>query len=447
MRSFVILVASVLVLSVAAKDSICIGTLADGTDFLAEKHFFGKRIERFDRVPDKLQLCLRFVETIPPLGQELALYDVSEHRMKWRTEVDFTKDYYIPTSQGVVLQSGKSTLLLDEKGSICWEKKKFRPAYADVRNGVVLGYPKKKSNELMGVSLTKGQNLWTSILSHKGGWSEVMPLEDGRLLISADMICVLDPLTGKMLTKTVDNYRSSSRQALINAGVEVVIGGVLAGLLGVTVATAITCSIPAESHYLHHLNSNFYVDDGYIYYADRNLIRCMNDKLRIIWEKELPKKASMSRIYIQEDTLFFENTGWGENFKGDFYGDTRPYIMRYDRRDGTELSERETLKDEENFVYCYLKEPDKPYFTPRRLTVEEMQKQKKNGIGVYQTDRSLSLTHRVIFCDKDYWIVDLAGNVLLHFTKPILQTEVMDNVLVGLTDQNVIFQFDLRNLI
>lgn len=296
----------------------------------------------------------------------------------------------------------------------------------------------------MGVSLTKGQNLWTSILSHKGGWSEVMPLEDGRLLISADMICVLDPLTGKMLTKSVDNYRSSSRQALINAGVEVVIGGVLAGLLG---GTIVACCIPAESHYLHHLNSNFYVDDGYIYYADRNLIRCMNDKLRIIWEKELPKKASMSRIYIQEDTLFFENTGWGENFKGDFYGDTRPYIMRYDRRDGTELSERETLKDEENFVYCYLKEPDKPYFTPRRLTVEEMQKQKKNGIGVYQTDRSLSLTHRVIFCDKDYWIVDLAGNVLLHFTKPILQTEVMDNVLVGLTDQNVIFQFDLRNLI
>ena len=126
MRSFVILVASVLMLSVAAKDSISIGTLADGTEFLAEKHFFGKRIERFDRVPDKLQLFLRFVETIPPLRQELALYDVSEHRMKWRTEVDFTKDYYIPTSQGVVLQSEKSTLLLDEKGSICWEKKKAK---------------------------------------------------------------------------------------------------------------------------------------------------------------------------------------------------------------------------------------------------------------------------------------------------------------------------------
>ena len=93
-----------------------------------------------------------------------------------------------------------------------------------------------------------------------------------------------------------------------------------------------------------------------------------------------------------------------------------------------------------------LKEPDKAYFIPRRLTVEEMQKQKKNGIGVYQTDRSLSLTHRVIFCDKDYWIIDLAGNVLMHFTKPILQTEVMENVLVGLTDQNVIFQFDLSSL-
>ena len=437
-----LLVASILATSVSARDSISIGTFADGTEFMAEKHFFGKRIEHFDPVPGQPQLCLRFVETIPPLRQELALYDVSEHRMKWRTEVDFTKDCYIPTSQGVVLQSGKSTLLLDEKGSICWEMKKFRPVYADVRNGVVLGYPKKTSNELTGVSLTEGQKLWTSILSHKGGWSEVMPLEDGRLLISADMICLLDPLTGKMLTRNAENSRTSYKQALIY-GAGVVIGGVLAGAIG---GTIVACCIPAESYYLYHLNSNFYVDDGYIYYADRNFIRCMNDKLKVIWEKELPKKASMSRIYIQEDTLFFENTGWGENIKGDFYGDTRPYIMRYDHRDGTELSEREALKDEENFVYCYLKESDKPYFTPRRLTVEEMQKQKKNGIGVYQTNRQLSLTHNIIFCDKDYWIIDLAGNVLMHFTKPILQTEVMDNVLVGLTDQNVIFQFDLSAL-
>lgn len=437
-----LLVASILATSVSARDSISIGTFADGTEFMAEKHFFGKRIEHFDPVPGQPQLCLRFVETIPPLRQELALYDVSEHRMKWRTEVDFTKDYYIPTSQGVVLQSGKSTLLLDEKGSICWEMKKFRPVYADVRNGVVLGYPKKTSNELTGVSLTEGQKLWSSVLSHNGGWGETMPLEDGRLLISADMICLLDPLTGKMLTRNAENSRTSYKQALIN-GAGVVIGGVLAGAIG---GAVFVYYMPVGGNLLHHLNSNFYVDDGYIYYADRNFIRCMNDKLKVIWEKELPKKASMSRIYIQEDTLFFENTGWGENIKGDFYGDTRPYIMCYDRRDGTELSEREALKDEENFVYCYLKESDKPYFTPRRLTVEEMQKQKKNGIGVYQTNRQLSLTHNIIFCDKDYWIIDLAGNVLMHFTKPILQTEVMDNVLVGLTDQNVIFQFDLSAL-
>lgn len=75
-----------------------------------------------------------------------------------------------------------------------------------------------------------------------------------------------------------------------------------------------------------------------------------------------------------------------------------------------------------------------------------MKNLKKKGIGVYQTNRQLSLAHNIIFCDKDYWIIDLAGNVLMHFTKPILQTEVMDNVLVGLTDQNVIFQFDLDSL-
>ena len=75
-----------------------------------------------------------------------------------------------------------------------------------------------------------------------------------------------------------------------------------------------------------------------------------------------------------------------------------------------------------------------------------MNKQRKNGVGVYRTYCSLSLSHSLIYCDKDFYIIDLAGNVLLHFTQPIIQAELVDDVFVGLTDENVIFQFDIKSL-
>ena len=438
----IFLLALILATSVAAKDSISIGTFADGTEFMAEKHFFGKRIEGFDLVPGSPKLCLRFSENNPSVQQELGLYDISSHRLKWKVDVDYKKDYYIPTSLGIILYSEKKAFLLNDKGDICWEMKKFLPFYADVQDSVVFGYPTKRSDELKGVSMSQGQNLWTAKISQKGGWSEVLPLENGEMLISSDKICKLNALTGKMRTVDIDNVHYNKKHAMINAlGNALGIGAGIA-LGGPYIFTYTSTEIP----FFYQLNSNFCVNDDHIYYADRCRLLCMDDNLRIIWEKELPKKASISNIYIQEDTLFYENTGWGKNAEGFYYRDTRAYCMRYDRRDGTELSEKENLKEEESFVYCYLKEPDSPYFTPRRLTIEEINKKEKNKIEVYRTYNILSLTHRLVSCGRDFWIVDMAGNALLHFTKPILQTAVVDNVLVGLTDQNVIFQFNLSSL-
>lgn len=425
----------------AATDSLSVGTLPDGTEVMAEKHFFGKRIERFDPVPGLPQLCLRFVEKVPPLRQELGLYDVSRHRMMWRTEVDFAKDYYLPTRQGIILRSEKTACLLDEKGSVRWEVKKFQPVYADDRSGVVFGYPSSTSNDLKALSLSEGKSLWTAVLPHKNGWGEVMPLEDGRLLISADWICLLNPLDGTMSTHDVDNAAQSLKAPLTSPSAGVVFGGIVGGLLGGLIFGYMPyiVAVPAVG-YISHLNSNFCYEDGRIYYADRRYLRCLSDKMRVIWEKELPKKASMSNIRIKEDTLFFENTGWGKDAKGSFHGNSRAYSMRYNRWDGTELSEKEALAEGDNLVYCYLRKPGEPRFTPRRLNAEEMKKQEV----AYQIARPLSQEHVIIFRDKDYWIVDRAGNVLMHFTKPILQVEVIGNELVGLTDNNVIFQLGVN---
>lgn len=438
----ILLVALILATSVYGKDSISIGTLADGTEFKVEKHFYGKYLDGFTLVPGKPQLCMRIGEKRSSMQQELGLYDISEHRMKWTIDVDYSKDYYIATSLGTLLFSDKKTYFLNEEGDICWEKKNFRPYFADVRDSVVLGYTSKKSNNLHGISMNQGKYLWVVGISQKGGWSEVLSFGDGNLIISSDKIIKLNARTGGMYTFDVDNMRQNNKGIWAAA-----LGNAIGIGVGMAFGTGFFYTYPSkDDSYLYQLNSNFCIDDKYMYYADRSMLYCLDYNLHTVWKQELPKKASASNIEIREDTLFFENTGYGRKINGHYYRDTKPYRMRYDRRDGTELSKRESVEDEEYYVYCYLKEPDKPYFTPRRLTYEEMNKLKKNGVDIFRTYQPLSLAHSLIFRDKDFYIIDLAGNVVLHFSKPIIQAELVDDVLVGLTDKNVIFQFDLSAL-
>lgn len=442
LKGIILLIASVLATSVAARDSISVGTFLDGTKFMAEKHFFGRHVDGFTPVPNRPQLCVRIGRNKPAVQQELGLYDVSEHRMRWTVDVDYSRDYYIATSLGVLLYSDTITYFLNEEGDICWQKKRFRPYFADVRDSVVLGYNSKMSDLLHGVSMNDGKYLWAIGVAQKGGWREVLSFEDGHLLISSDKIFKLNPKTGIYYTFDVENRHHNNKGALL-AGLGTAIGLATAATVGTGFFYTYS---PNEGLELYQLNSDICLDDKYFYYADRSSLFCLNYNLNIIWEKELPKKASFSFLEIKEDTLFFENTGYGKRADGYYYYDTKPYRMRFDRKDGTELSKREKLKAEEYYEYCYLKDPDKPYFTPRRLAVEAMDKQRKNGVGVYRTYCSLSLTHSLIFCDKDFYIIDLAGNVLLHFNEPIIQAEVVDDVFVGLTDENVIFQFDMKSL-
>jgi hypothetical protein len=442
LKGIILLVALVLAMPVAARDSISVGTFLDGTEFMAERHFFGRHIDGFTPVPNRPQLCVRIGKNKPAVQQELGLYDVSEHRMRWTVDVDYSKDYYIATSLGVLLYSDMRTYFLNEEGDICWQKKRFRPYFADVRDSVVLGYDSKMSDLLHGVSMNNGKYQWAIGVAQKGGWREVLSFEDGHLLISADKIFKLNPRTGSHSAFDVDNRHYNNRGALL-AGLGTAIGLAAA----VTVGTGFFYGYsPSEDSDLYQLNSDICLDDNCFYYADRSSLFCLDYNLHIIWEKELPKKASYSFLEIREDTLFFENTGYGKRADGYYYYDTKPYRMRFDRRDGRELSKREKLKGGVQYGYCYLKEPDKPYFTPRRLSVEAMNKQRKNGVGVYRTYCSLSLSHSLIYCDKDFYIIDLAGNVLLHFTQPIIQAELVDDVFVGLTDENVIFQFDIKSL-
>ena len=128
----------------AARDSLLVGVRPDGTELWTEEHHFDKRIERFDVIPGTPQMCLNFVEKAGEGFGELGLYDVLERRLCWVSDFDFATDHYVMTSQGVVLQADKTTMLVDDSGRRVWESS-FCPLYCDEESGMQdLAYYEKK---------------------------------------------------------------------------------------------------------------------------------------------------------------------------------------------------------------------------------------------------------------------------------------------------------------
>ncbi|MCR4920883.1 MAG: PQQ-like beta-propeller repeat protein [Bacteroidaceae bacterium] len=442
-----------LVMSTAAhatSDSINIGIRPDGTQVTVRKHFFGKRIERFDLVPGKPQLCVKFVETQPPLSQDLGLYDVLRQRMIWMMEMDFNEDSYLCTAQGIVVQSGKETSLLDDEGNMAWQIKKFIPIHADTRSNIVMGYPKANSNKLIGINLRDGQEVWTGTLPQNSGWGEVMSTDDDRLLIVAGQLCLLQPHSGMMKTLDINNGNMLGIQGG-GAAAAVAVGGTILGtaMLFLTGTGFVTIPQATKKNAHGRLNSNLLVEDNCIYFADRSNLWRLNRQLEVVWKQKLPKRASMSHLSVAGDTLVFENLGTGMTETQKLVHDSKPYRALFSCQTGEELL-MEKLKassndeDEDVPVACFVLNDDEKSFTPKTLLLNDLGKQEKARI--FLIDRELPYGLLSVRNGYNYWIVEDDGTPRLKLTQPLMQTEVIGNTLIGLNFANVIFQLDLADL-
>ena len=80
------------------------------------------------------------------------------------------------------------------------------------------------------------------------------------------------------------------------------------------------------------------------------------------------------------------------------------------------------------------------------LTYNELSGEGADIENLYVIERQLGSDSYCIHSGYDYWIVDAAGHVKLHFKQPIVQTAWIGNLFVALNAGNSIFQFDLSDL-
>ena len=434
----------------AARDSLLVGVRPDGTELWTEEHHFDKRIERFDVMPGKPQMCLNFVERSGEGLGELGLYDVLERRLCWVSDFDFATDHYVMTSQGVVLQADKTTMLVDDSGRRMWESS-FCPLYCDEESGMLIGAKKVSSKDLVGVSLADGKQRWKGKMAHWNGLNDVLHTEDGRLILASDQLGSINPRTVEM---NVINTRTAYKpvdKSYQNAVIGAALGGLIGGALLAATRGGYTAYYSGANFWtgahpvknmLHGLSSNILNQDGRIYYADRTQLWCLDTRLTPLWQTTLPQTSSMSSISIEADTLFYVNYGVGNDSEGNQVEDTKAYAMAYDRQSGKKLYDFIPSTQ----ALSFLKDKAGDTFTPLTLTYNELSGEGADIENLYVIERQLGSDSYCIHSGYDYWIVDAAGHVKLHFKQPIVQTAWIGNLFVALNAGNSIFQFDLSDL-
>ena len=434
----------------AARDSLLVGVRPDGTELWTEEHHFDKRIERFDVMPGKPQMCLNFVEKAGEGFGELGLYDVLERRLCWVSDFDFATDHYVMTSQGVVLQADKTTMLIDDSGRRVWESS-FCPLYCDEESGMLIGAKKVSSKDLVGVSLADGRRCWKGKMAHWNGLNDVLRTEDGRLLLASDQLGSINPRTGEVKVLDTNTAYKRADKSFVEAAAATAIAGLIGGALFAATRSGSFAIYTGGNYWtgahpvknmLHGLSSNILHQDGRTYYADRTRLWCLDTHLTPLWQITLPQTSSMSSISIEADTLFYVNYGVGNDYEGNQVEDTKAYAMAYDRQSGKKLYDFQPSTQ----ALSFLKDKAGDTFTPLTLTYNELSGEGADIENLYVVERQLGSDSYCIHSGYDYWIVDAAGHVKLHFKQPIVQTAWIGNLFVALNAGNSIFQFDLSDL-
>ena len=102
--------------------------------------------------------------------------------------------------------------------------------------------------------------------------------------------------------------------------------------------------------------------NGKNYFADRNSLKCFDDDMNVLWNVELPAKASRSDVLIKGDTVYVVNLALG------LYGATasmrrvgNPWIASFNANNGSLLMYKEIEDAHHNFVQSTIMTSDKLY--------------------------------------------------------------------------------------
>ncbi len=271
----------------------------------------------------------------------VTLFDMNRQKEKWHHEVKGKVSDAIPTDFGVVTIVGGKMQLLDLSSGIFKWDMNIRPVYVADSLGLVLGYKGNSSSKLLCCDLRDGHVRWQGDVSIENsyGWDELLELPDGRLLVVADNIYVIDLLSGE-----IQKHEASTGYKQVGRIVADILGNVIAGAAlgvmsyalfprsGIRVAVGMPYYEPSV---INHLSSNILCQDSSYYIADRYCLRAFNSKMEPSWEYKFPtEKSSKSLLFGNYGTVYMLNMGFGVRGSGETVKNSKPFISSFNSLTG-----------------------------------------------------------------------------------------------------------------
>jgi len=205
--------------------------------------------------------------------------------------------------------SGSTNWYSEDNGRLVWQNKEGPLVYKDCKRGFGITFLGTIINLENGKANKPGQQL-----AMQNGIDEVIALPDGRTLISASGLTLLD--TSHSIEAHVPEntgFRPTGRVVANAAGMLILAGALgYAAYDGVPATLDVPSNVPVIETRVSGLCSNVLMKGNRIFQAYGGKLVCYDNKLNKIWTTTFEKeKTGASRISIQGDTLVLISQGIG----------------------------------------------------------------------------------------------------------------------------------------
>jgi outer membrane protein assembly factor BamB len=320
-----------------------------GSDIVGTELIFPDRIDDFfvDTANHFLTTQLRGYkrggERLKTAGNILQ-YDLKKKEVLWSKPIDYELCEFLKFGKLMILNDYNDSYGIDaHTGTNLWKVLNYI-YYADPENNIGIAYlflNGEYLNQLMGIDLLKGKQIWKRSIDRKYGWNDFFFLDDSTLMVVASGLHAINIHTGKgwdynAIVGEVDNSGAITG-AFVGGLIGGLIGGIIVGLIDGSLyyVPTVNTTMNTELNIIRDVVSNTFISGDFIYFASKEkFVKIDKETGNIIWESKLQQDwSSKSSIFMKDYDVYMVNYGYA--FKGNrqiHYG--KPFLAAFDMLTG-----------------------------------------------------------------------------------------------------------------
>ncbi len=210
-----------------------------------------------------------------------------------------------------------------------------------------LGMYDQPSRNIVGMDLISGEVKWQYQAQGLSTLESISFFGDTSMIITANGIHHVNLDSGSGFShQAIAEYHEGYLPMTIPAGL-------IGGLLGVLIITAIEKSNPTRRSMVGNEQKSYTMHDGKVYFTSNESVMAFDNDGRIIWENPVPMRmVGLLKMFIRNDALYVINNGVLYTREINYYGDI--WLSKWEMETGEVLRSKIIGNQKEEFIKDYI---------------------------------------------------------------------------------------------